>query len=164
MTGVTYSAMGDDSHAELVCDMMRALYAEDAPSSGYVPRNFRATIDHLLAHPDHGRVVLLTEGSSVRGYALLIPFWSNEFGGIVVHVDELFVAPAARGRGIGGGLMAMLERERPFGAVAVLLEVSPANSRARRLYESLGFRERANRILALRLPGAKATEPPRVGE
>jgi ribosomal protein S18 acetylase RimI-like enzyme len=163
MTGVTYSAMGDDSRADVVCDMMRALYAEDAPSSGYTPRNFRATIDHLLAHPDHGRVVLLTEGSNVRGYALLIPFWSNEFGGTVVHVDELFVAPAARGRGIGAGLFAILERERPFGAVAVLLEVSPANGRARRLYESLGFRERANRIMALRLPDAAAPEPSGVG-
>jgi ribosomal protein S18 acetylase RimI-like enzyme len=163
MTGVTYSTMGDHTHADLVCEMMGALYAEDAPAPGCPPRNFRVTIDHLLAHPDRGRVVLIAEGSSVCGYALLIPFWSNEFGGIVVHVDELFVVPAARGRGIGGGLFAMVEQQRPFDAVAVLLEVSPTNGRARRLYESLGFHERANRTLAIRLPNAAATLPLRVG-
>ena len=147
MTGVTYSAMGDDSHAELVCDMMRALYAEDAPSSGYTPRNFRATIDHLLAHPDHGRVVLLTEGSSVRGYALLIPFWSNEFGGTVLFVDEMFVIPEARNRGIGRSFFKFLHQTRPFEAVALALEVSPGNAGALRLYESLGFRRQKNLVL-----------------
>jgi hypothetical protein len=35
------------------------------------------------------------------GYALLIPYWSNEFGGVLLFVDELFVLREVRNRGIG---------------------------------------------------------------
>lgn len=148
----TYRTMTDRTHADAVCEMMGRLYAEDAPASGQVPRNFRATIDVLLADPSRGRVVLLVAADAVCGYALLIPFWSNEMGGTVVTVDELYVVPEHRGRGVGRGLFGLIERERPYDAVAVFLEVSASNVRARWLYESLGFTERTNRTLAYRLP------------
>jgi hypothetical protein len=32
----------------------------------------------------------------LRGYALLIPYWSNELGGTLLYVDEIFVIPEAR--------------------------------------------------------------------
>lgn len=70
----------------------------------------------------------------------------------MVFVDELFVAPAARGRGVGTAFLAAVARDRPFGAVAVALDVSPANGRARRLYDRLGFRPAANATLVRPLP------------
>lgn len=152
----TYRTMNDRTHADAVCEMMGRLYAEDAPASGNIPRDFRATIDYLLGDPARGRIVLLTADAAVCGYALLIPFWSNEMGGPVVTVDELFVAPDRRGRGIGRGLLAWVERERPYGAVAVFLEVSASNGRARKLYESLGFSERSNRTLTRLIPNSRA--------
>ena len=147
-----YLTMSDHSFAPVVRDMMAALYAEDAPASGNAPRSFSITISHLLDHPDRGRIDLFVEGSEVIGYALLIPYWSNEFGGTIVFVDELYVVPRSRGRGVGRGLFAMIEGERPYGAVAVFLEVSSTNHRARKLYESLGLTERTNSVLVKRLP------------
>lgn len=155
---VEYLTMTGPAHADTVCDMMGGLYAEDVAASGNIPRSFRLTVDHLLAHPDHGRVVLAVAGGAVAGYALLIPYWSNEFAGRVLFVDELFVRPDARGRGIGGGLIRAVLRGRPYEAVAVFLEVSPANARARRLYEALGFRERANHTLVHPLRPAPPTD------
>ncbi len=84
------------------------------------------------------------------GYALLIPYWSNEYGGFLVYVDELYVVAEARCQGVGRGLFPWLRSERPFGAVGILLEVSPQNHRARRLYELLGFTDRENRTMAIR--------------
>lgn len=153
----TYQTMTDHAHTDDVCEMMGRLYAEDVAVSGDMPRDFRATIDYLLCDPARGRVVLLLDAGAVCGYALLIPFWSNEMGGVVVTVDEVFVVPERRGRGIGRGLFALIERDRPYGAVAVFLEVSASNGGARRLYESLGFRERSNRTLAYRLPAMTPT-------
>lgn len=158
MSDFTSRTMTDPAEADLVCGMMRSLYAEDAPASGDTPRDFRATVEYLLSRPDHGRVVLIAEGGTVCGYALLIPFWSNEMGGVVVTVDELYVLPEHRGRGLGRALFAVIGRDRPYDAVAVFLEVSAANSRARRLYEALGFVERTNRTLALRLPTGTTAE------
>ena len=46
--------------------------------------------------------------------------------------------PDARNRGIGRSFFRNLCKARPFEAIALALEVSPGNHRARRLYESLG--------------------------
>jgi ribosomal-protein-alanine N-acetyltransferase len=59
-----------------------------------------------------------------------------------VHVTNLAVAPAHRGRGIGGRLLAtLLVHHRARGAARAFLEVRPGNAEARRLYARLGFRE-----------------------
>lgn len=131
--------------------MMRALYAEDEPASPVDAARFPATIEFLIAHPSRGRIVLFREAGVLRGYAVLIPYWSNEFGGTLLFVDELFVTPAARNRGVATRFFGFVANERPFDAVALALEVSPKNAGARRLYESLGFTQRKNWVLTRRL-------------
>jgi GNAT superfamily N-acetyltransferase len=123
--------MNDLQRKAEVLTMMHGLYSED---------------------PSHGRIVLFGEGASLRGYALLVPYWSNEFGGTLVVVDELFVTPRARNRGIARSFFRFLGEERPFEAVALALEVSPANTGARRLNESVGFTCRRNSLITYRFP------------
>ena len=55
-------------------------------------------------------------------------------------MDGLFVAPEARGAGVGSALIrAVLSEARRRGCTAVRLEVIDRNLRARALYERLGF-------------------------
>jgi GNAT superfamily N-acetyltransferase len=152
---IEFHEMKEPRHQAEVLAMMRALYIEDA-SSSVDPSRFPVTIEFLIAHPSRGRIVLFSQGESICGYGLLIPYWSNEFGGTVLCVDELFVAAAARNRGIGRSFFKFLEETRPFDAVALALEVSPGNEGARRLYESLGFSQRSNSMLMYRF--AKAND------
>lgn len=151
---VRHATMTDATQGDAVVAMMRGLYAEDPASAPADAARFPETIRVLMAHPERGRVVLILADDDPRGYALLVPYWSNEFGGMLLFIDELFVKPEARGRGLGRGLVEWVKAERPFDAVAVLLEVSPVNVRARRLYESLGFVPRANALLVCRLGAA----------
>ena len=132
----------DDAGA--VIAMMTALYEEDA--SGYVsPDHFRRTVDTLLAEPHRGTVVVFDLPDAPRiGYAILIPYWSNEFGGPMVEVDELFVRAEFRARGVGRAFIAWIERERPHGATVIELEVTPDNHKAQEFYRSVGFTRRAN--------------------
>ena len=85
------------------------------------------------------------------GYALLIPYWSNEFGVTLLFIDELFVIAQARSRGIARQFFAFLAASRPFRAVALALEVDPTNERAKNLYESIGFERRPYSTLTYRL-------------
>ena len=85
---------------------------------------------------------------------MLIPYWSNEFGGTLLFVDELFVDEAFRGRGIARSFLAFVAEQRPYQAVALALEVTPRNVRARALYESLGFHQRHHQMLTRRLETA----------
>ena len=151
MLAIDFSTMSDKTYAEGVLSMMQALYAEDEPASEADFRRFPATIDLVLREPGRGRIILFRESGSLVGYALLIPYWSNEFGGTLLFVDELYVNPEARSRGIGRRFFELLSNEPPFAAVAIALEVSPRNTRARALYESLGFIPRANAQLTKRL-------------
>jgi GNAT superfamily N-acetyltransferase len=93
-------------------------------------------------------VVFEAEGRIV-GYALLINFWSNEYGGIVLNIDELYVVPERRGAGTGTAFLNYLAAGHPGDCVALKLEVLPYNRRALRLYEKLGF-EKSDRDFLIR--------------
>ena len=77
------------------------------------------------------------------GYAVLIPYWSNEYGGDVLHIDELYVKPDYRGRGIATRFIKQILGSK-HGAVAFQLEVTPTNTRAENYYRKLGFRKSKN--------------------
>ncbi len=133
---------------------MCAALNQDDPGPRPVPEaHARATLAALRAEPTRGRAVVLEARAGmaeVAGYALLVSFWSNELGGEVCNVDELYVRPAFRGRGHGTALVRAIAAGTgpwPRVPVAIELEVSPDNPRARALYEALGFRPVRNAML-----------------
>jgi ribosomal protein S18 acetylase RimI-like enzyme len=145
MSDFHYQTMTDDLRADDVIGMMKAFYAElevEADTS-----RFPDTVRFLLAHPDHGRIVLMFDGQSVAGYSILIQHWSNEYGGAILLIDELYVKPAARGRGLGREFFEMLKRELPWQPRIMILEVARSNPRAQRFYSSLGFTEKSNILM-----------------
>jgi GNAT superfamily N-acetyltransferase len=152
MDTISFSVMADLEHRNEVAAMMSRLYEEDRGDFDVDHSKFASGIEHLLTHPSTGQIVLFCEGNALRGYALLVPYWSNEFGGTLLFVDELFVVPEYRSRGIGRSFFSYVERERPFGPVALGLAVNPGNGRARQLYESLGFIELRIATFLRRIP------------
>jgi len=133
--------------------MCMALYAEDPSPSPVQPEQVRRTLAGLREASSRGRCVVCEVEGRIVGYALLISFWSNELGGEVCNIDELFVAPEHRSRGLATALFDSLAAAReslwPTRPAALALEVNPENQRARALYERLGFR---GKNLAMRLP------------
>src|SRR5580765_4391529 len=98
MSQVQFTTMTDLGYQTEVLRMMEGLYGEDEPASEVDRGRFPATIRTLIAEPVRGRIVLFLEGPTVQGYGLLIPFWSNELGGTVLVIDELFVKAESRNR------------------------------------------------------------------
>ena len=149
MSSVEFMTMTDRQFQADVIRMMGELYEHDNLRVDHA--SFPKTIDYVLANPSRGRIVLAVQHDTVHAYALLIPYWSNEWGGTVALLDELLVEREFRGRGIAKTFLRFLERERPFDAVVVVLEVSSQNTRARALYESMGFTDRHLRMMTRRL-------------
>jgi GNAT superfamily N-acetyltransferase len=127
---------------EVVVDMCLALNREDPGPRPLVPEQIRRTLTVLRREPSRGLAVVAEQDGQLIGYALLIAFWSNELGGEVCEIDEIYVVPEQRNNGYGRELFAALERGElwPKLPVALALGTTPDNERARRLYESLGFR------------------------
>ena len=123
--------------------MCLALNVEDPPPHPVPPEHVRQTLLALREVPSRGRAIVLELEGQVCGYALLIAYWSNELGGEVCTIDELYVEPEYRGRRHATRLIDSLATGEGLWSpkpVALTLEVTPNNVRARQLYERAGFR------------------------
>jgi GNAT superfamily N-acetyltransferase len=132
-----------------IIPMCLALNAEDPGPMAVAAEQVQRTLETLRREPLRGRALVLDVDKEVVGYALLISFWSNEAGGELCTVDELFIAPGHRQKGHATDLLERLAGgEEPWSssAVGIALEVTPGNERARRFYERLGF-EGGNRMM-----------------
>jgi GNAT superfamily N-acetyltransferase len=134
------AAAADD---QAVVSLSLALSAEDPGQVPLSPEQVRRTLARLREEPARGRAVVCEADGEIAGYCLMISFWSNELGGEVCVVDELFVAPRYRSRGLATDLLQRLVDGDaslwPSKPAALALEVSFDNHRARALYERLGF-------------------------
>ncbi len=147
--------------------MIRALRPEDAPVVAAIQRESEVPeavpaegIVHWFgAQPERARVVgwVAVEGAAVVGWARARLLWKTSAPG----VGEVwaFVAPRARGRGHGGGLVeAALAHLRE--ADARVLESWAVVDDGRRFLEARGFRPgRSQRVLVLDLAGVEVPEP-----
>ena len=87
-----------------------------------------------------GRVWWIVETGERVGYLALCFGYSIELGGRDAFLDELFVVPAARGRGLGtAALEAVQTAAADLGVLALHLEVAFDNPRAQSLYRRMGF-------------------------
>jgi ribosomal protein S18 acetylase RimI-like enzyme len=88
-----------------------------------------------------GFLMLAREGSRVVGVAYVATILSAEHCGPVAWLEELYVPPYCRHRGIGTALVsAVLERAKETGIVAVDLEIDVGHERVISLYQRFGFR------------------------
>lgn len=137
--------------------MSVALYADGSDAHHLPPERVRQTLQIFRQAPARGRAVVLEANGTAVGYAFLVSFWSNELGGEICTIDELYVRPEWRGQGWSSTLVASLQRGTelwPGRPVALELEVSPANVRARGLYHRLGFVTKRNATLRLMILGS----------
>ncbi len=78
------------------------------------------------------------------GYLLAVYVFSLEHLGLTAEIDEFFVLPSARSRGIGDALLERAEAEFVRrGCTNVSLQLGRGNDRARTFYRAHGYGERA---------------------
>jgi len=100
-------------------------------------------VAQLLADAHLGRIYLIADVGQVKGYIALCFGYSIEFGGLDAFIDEFFLLPSVRGKGIGGQVLEAVKIEaREVGITALHLEVAHDNGPAKRLYARHGFEPR----------------------
>lgn len=147
---MTHWRPADERDSDSIIAMCLALFTEDPGERPISAVQIGQTLRVFREEPTRGRAVVLDANGQCVGYALLASFWSNELGGEICTLDELYVQPAWRSRGYATKLVQILasgEGIWPRRPVALELESSPSNVRARSLYRRLGFSERRNTTL-----------------
>ena len=115
----------------------------------------RGALAVLLMGPAWGEVWLLETSAGPAGYVVVTFGYSLEFLGPDAVVDELYLAPAVRGPGLGGAALELAgQRARGRGVRALHLEVEPENEAALALYRRQGFLDHGRRLMTLWLDPA----------
>lgn len=121
--------------------MVAAYHAEDGIPSD--PDHRTAAIAPLLDGSPHGCVYIIGPRRAPVGYLVVTFGWSVEFGGLDGFIDELYVRPGVRGRGMASeALHALLPLLDGADVRALHLEASVERPRLERLYARAGFKMR----------------------
>lgn len=126
---------------EKLLPMVTAFHAEEGLNTTEEHR--RAAVEPLLNGIPYGAVYLIGPTRAPIGYIIVTFSWSVEFGGMDGFVDELFIRPAVRGRGLATEVLTELPKTlASAGITALHLEVDKNNMSAQRLYSRCHFKLR----------------------
>jgi GNAT superfamily N-acetyltransferase len=114
-------------------------FYEVAPSDGALLAMSRA----LIADPAREGLQLIARDAQGKaiGFATIFWSWSTSHAARIAIMNDLFVAPGARGTGLADELIAAcVDRARTRGALVLAWQTAPDNHRAKAVYERVGGR------------------------
>ena len=120
--------------------MTKDFYRSPAVLRPVPEENFTRTFGMLTAGSPFVDGFVADCKKQLLGSLLISLEWSNEAGGMVVWIEELYVRPESRGQGIGTALLRHVLAEYSGKVRRFRLETEPENTGAVRLYRKLGFR------------------------
>jgi ribosomal protein S18 acetylase RimI-like enzyme len=130
--------------------LMREFYAE--ASFPLPERAASRAFGGLIADPALGQVWLIRSEGEPAGFVVLTICYSMEYGGLRGFIDDFFVAPAFRRRGLGAAALDTVKEECAARGVRVLLvETGHDNDAALGTYRRAGLKETDHLLLALPL-------------
>jgi len=97
----------------------------------------------LIADPERDGIQLIARGpdGAALGFATVFWTWSTTTAARIAIMNDLFVAPAARGARLGEALIAACaDRCRARGVASLNWQTAPDNTRAQALYDRIGAR------------------------
>ena len=146
MVEVTFRPLMRSDYSDLR-RMIHALHKEDPADKPVDDRKISRTLRQIRGNPAVGEVIIFENSGRIVGYSILIYYWSNEYGGRILNVDELYVNPEQRRLGVATSFFNHLSVAFKNRIVAVKLEVTPSNRKALTYYQKLGFKKTRNQHL-----------------
>jgi ribosomal protein S18 acetylase RimI-like enzyme len=132
--------------AEELTIMSMDLYNEVINRKDFTENRIVATIRFYEENTNMGEVLMIECNGLLAGYSIIFRFWSNEYGGLLIGIDELYIKKQFRNYGVAKSFTNILindEKRNPLFA-GIELESHPNNEAANRLYASLGFPKNEN--------------------
>ena len=123
---------------EVYFSLASAFYKSDAVIHPVPVKNIEATFNEMIRSRDYIDCYLGFEEEKAVGFFLIAKTFSQEAGGMVIWVEEIYIYEQFRGKGYGSELMKFIESKFP--APRYRLEIEPDNDKARKLYNKLGYK------------------------
>ena len=121
--------------------MTKAFYNTDAVSSEISEENIINTFNQIVEDSPYVDGYFYTHKEKPIAYCLLSFTYSNEAGGLVMLIEELYVTKVYQGKKIGSKFLDFLENAYKDKIAGMRLEVVKTNIAARNLYYKKGFKD-----------------------
>ena len=128
-----------ESDRDLYIEMAEEFYHSDAVLHPIPRAHFEKTAEEALKSGTYSEIYLLEYEGKTAGYGLTARTFSQEAGGQVLWIEELYIREAFRSRGLGREFFSYLEENNKGVLSRLRLEVEADNTRAISLYERLGY-------------------------
>ena len=120
--------------------MSDAFYQTDAVEFSPPRRHFEQSFENVMGgNPYQRGYIIETEEGEPAGYGLTFVSYLNELGGLMYTLDEIFIKPEFRGRGLGTDYIRAIEDLNRGTAAVFRLESEDSNAGAIKLYRRLGY-------------------------
>jgi len=129
--------------------MMKDFYAID-----FYPFDEKLTAENFqkfINEEKYGDCFKILLDDEIAGYIILVKYFSFEFGGEILFLDELYVKPEFQGKSLGKKALEFVKDysvENDF--KVVLLEIENHNEKAKKLYEHYGFQNHKRSLMILK--------------
>jgi len=151
MLDITFTHYAESDFNDLR-EMIFGLYEEDSYGLPMTEEKIIKTSSQSICHPEKVQIYMIRGGEASIGYGILVFSWSNEYGGDIIYIDELYIKKEYRNRKAGSRFIRYI-LESNKNAVQFALETTPANKDALRFYKSLGFEVSPNAYMIYGVPG-----------
>jgi len=117
----------------------KAFYSSSAVCHSIPQSHHIKTFDQLMASDAYAQCYIIEHNGKPVGYALTAKTFSQEAGGMVLWIEELFLLPTYRNLGLGTEFFQYVKQYIEPTVSRIRLEVEPQNTDAIRLYQRRGF-------------------------
>lgn len=129
------------SDREIYLELSRQFYSSDAVDHNVPLSYIESAFEEMMRSDGVLQGYVFEEQGAVVGYFQTAQTFSAEAGGRVLWLEEAYLLPNARGKGLGTKMLAFIKDYcTQNGYARIRLEVSPNDGRAKQLYLRVGFK------------------------
>lgn len=120
-----------------VLAMMRPFYSSPAVFTNGSEAIFRRDFAECISDSPFLEGYILEDEDRILGYSMLAHSFSTEFGKPCVWIEDIYLKPEARGKGLGTEFLTFVRKTYP--QAILRLEVEEENTPAISAYQKSGF-------------------------
>lgn len=119
--------------------MVKDFYTSDAVLHSIPDENIYNTFKEVTLGSPYAKAYIIEEQGKTAGYGLISLTFSNEAGGLVLWIEELYILEEFRGLGLGSKFLDFIEKEYSSCTKRLRLELIESNKAAQSLYIKKGY-------------------------
>lgn len=128
----------NSSDKETYIELVEEFYNSEAVMHPIARQNIVNCFDEMIRSDTYAEGFII-ELDKIAGYAIVSQTYSQEAGGFVLWLEEIYIKKEYRGKGLGKEFFTYIDNNKAPNIARIRLEVEADNLLAIKLYQSFGY-------------------------